>query len=344
MTPTPALLYIISLLGAAGIFLLLRSPEPTRAARPGKALGIVLALAALAWMLAEIGRALSPVDITSSAPEAFYTIFTLIALAAAVRMITHHRPVYAALYFVMVVLSSAGMFLLLAAEFMAFALIIVYAGAILITYLFVLMLAQQADSPDSATGQPEYDRLSREPALASGVGFLLIALLSHVILGGTPELDAPPSEREAVLAGLQDLELMPRELAEVVDAIEPGAEIVRNPQTDSFIWIDAQREHAWVTVLRPGESEPVNLPLPDEADPGNIKRVGLALVAKFPVSLEVAGIILLLAMFGAVVLARRQIELTEDELREAAGMRRLTAADDEHERTGDPGDRGGGGP
>jgi NADH:ubiquinone oxidoreductase subunit 6 (subunit J) len=39
-----------------------------------------------------------------------------------------------------VVIASAGLLLLLEAEFMAFALIIVYAGAILITYMFVLIL------------------------------------------------------------------------------------------------------------------------------------------------------------------------------------------------------------
>ena len=52
-------------------------------------------------------------------------------------------------------------------------------------------------------------------------------------------------------------------------------------------------------------------------------RVGIGLVKRFPVSLELAGVILLMAMFGAVILARRQIELTEDEKRAAAGMRRL---------------------
>ena len=43
-------------------------------------------------------------------------------------------------------------------------------------------------------------------------------------------------------------------------------------------------------------------------------------MSDFPVSLELAGVILLMAMFGAVVLARRQIELGEDEIRESAGM------------------------
>ena len=60
--------------------------------------------------------------------------------------------------------------------------------------------------------------------------------------------------------------------------------------------------------------------LPETAIPSNTQQVGWALVAVFPVSLEVAGVILLMAMFGAVVLARRQIELGEEEIRETAGI------------------------
>jgi hypothetical protein len=71
-----------------------------------------------------------------------------------------------------------------------------------------------------------------------------------------------------------------------------------------------------------GASE-LMLPLPHSMIPDNIHRVGLALVAKFPASLELAGVILLMAMLGAVVLARRQIELGEDELRRTTGMRPL---------------------
>jgi hypothetical protein len=70
-----------------------------------------------------------------------------------------------------------------------------------------------------------------------------------------------------------------------------------------------------------GEQEA--LTLPGAAMPENVQSVGLGLILKFPVSLELAGVILLMAMFGAVILARRQIELTEDEKREAVGMRRL---------------------
>ena len=51
--------------------------------------------------------------------------------------------------------------------------------------------------------------------------------------------------------------------------------------------------------------------------------MGWDLVGRFPASLELAGVILLLAMFGAVILARRQIEHGEDDLRAAVGMTRL---------------------
>ncbi len=326
----PALIYTISILGAVGLYLLLRPAGlPTHAGeRPLRALGALFGLAAVAWMIVSISRHLSADD---ARPEAFYTIFTIIALASAVRMITHHRPVYCALYFVLVVLSSAGMFLLLAAEFMAFALIIVYAGAILITYMFVLMLAQQSQSPDAATGQPEYDRVPREPGLAAGVGFILIALLSNVIFTGTPQLDSPPLAHTARQLQMLDLDLMPRQLIAAVEAVEPGAELATDAEGRPLGLI-AEGDGIFAQVYRPGENEISYVELPDEAAPSNIKRVGLALVWRFPVSLELAGIILLLAMFGAVVLARRQIELSEDELRESAGMRRLAAADDEHER------------
>jgi len=62
--------------------------------------------------------------------------------------------------------------------------------------------------------------------------------------------------------------------------------------------------------------------------------VGMRLVASFPISLELAGVILLMAMFGAVVLARRQIELGEDERRAAAGLGRLSVEDPDANPTG----------
>ena len=115
----------------------------------------------------------------SGASFIYYYLFSGIAIVSAVRVITHTRPVYAALWFVMVVLASAGLFLVLSAQFMAFAVVIIYGGAILVTYMFVLMLASQS-TPDGGSSQG-YDKVAKEPVLACAAGFLLLAVLLSVI-------------------------------------------------------------------------------------------------------------------------------------------------------------------
>lgn len=103
----------------------------------------------------------------------FYS-FATIAVLGGVLLITHHNPVYAALSFAMVVLSSCGLFLLNGAPFLTAATIVVYAGAIVVTFLFVIMLAQQS-------GIDNADLRSREPFLATVAGFVLLASLLGVL-------------------------------------------------------------------------------------------------------------------------------------------------------------------
>src|SRR5690606_24328497 len=92
------------------------------------------------------------------------------------------------------------LFILLAADFMAAALVLIYAGAILVTYVFVIMLAQQSQSTDEEhplAGLADYDVVSREPVLASLIGIVLMGVLMFVIfdrgqaLMAAPEASAP---------------------------------------------------------------------------------------------------------------------------------------------------------
>ncbi len=341
-------LYLISVLGAAGMYLVLG-----KASRPLKWTGILLLLAAGAWLAKEGITRLAPVTETEGkGPGAFFYIFAAIALASAIRMVTHTRPVYCALYFVMVVLSSAGLFLMLEAEFMAFALVIVYAGAILITYLFVLMLAQQSPSEEDAeagVGGAEYDRVPREPLAATIVGFLLLAVMTDIITGASSaaarpkaderstdsvrqmlvrveqgEWDAATAERTAHAAEQRwrDLERLPDRLRDSVLAVQPNFRWppIVDDEGHQIRLVDGK-----AFVLGPVEGAPSDemVLLPEEKGPYNVERIGVHLVGTYPVSLELAGVILLMAMFGAVVLARRQIELGEEETREAAGLKRM---------------------
>ena len=164
------LLYLVFALGGAGIYLMLPK-EGKSQLLAGATIG-VLGLIGLLVFLAD--RVIAP-DPSSS----YFYLFAAIAVAAAARVVTHPRPVYSALYFVLVVVAVAALLVLQGAEFLAVALIIIYAGAILVTYLFVIMLAHQG-------GSPIYDRRAREPFAAVLAGFVLMAALSGR-MGDLPE-------------------------------------------------------------------------------------------------------------------------------------------------------------
>jgi NADH-quinone oxidoreductase subunit J len=69
----------------------------------------------------------------------FY-FFATVLLLAAVRVITARNPVHAALFLVLAFFTAAGIWLLLRAEFLAIALVLVYVGAVMVLFLFVVMM------------------------------------------------------------------------------------------------------------------------------------------------------------------------------------------------------------
>jgi NADH-quinone oxidoreductase subunit J len=147
-----------SALGMAAIYLLL--PRARRFPPLYGAVAAALALFAAGRLLVRSEEILVETIL-------FY-VFAGLAVAFGGLMITQRNAVHAALSFAMVVLCTCGLFLLQAAPFLMAATIIIYAGAIVVTFLFVIMLAQQA-------GQSGADQLSREPFLATVAGFVLLA-------------------------------------------------------------------------------------------------------------------------------------------------------------------------
>jgi len=69
----------------------------------------------------------------------FY-VFAALIVFAALRVITARNPVHAVLFMVLAFISSAGIWLLLEAEFLAIALVLVYVGAVMVLFLFVVMM------------------------------------------------------------------------------------------------------------------------------------------------------------------------------------------------------------
>jgi NADH-quinone oxidoreductase subunit J len=69
----------------------------------------------------------------------FY-VFSVILVLAAVRVITARNPVHAALFLVLSFFSAAGIWMLLKAEFLSIVLVLVYVGAVMVLFLFVVMM------------------------------------------------------------------------------------------------------------------------------------------------------------------------------------------------------------
>ena len=69
----------------------------------------------------------------------FY-VFAALTVFAALRVITARNPVHAALFLVMAFFSMAGIWILLEAEFLAITLVLVYVGAVMVLFLFVVMM------------------------------------------------------------------------------------------------------------------------------------------------------------------------------------------------------------
>ncbi len=273
-------LYIGSVLGALALAVML--PRQTGGIR---FLGPMLGAAAVGglWLFLSNSELWADRDPgLSNASFTYYYLFSAIAIVSAVRVITHTRPVYAALWFVMVVLASAGLFLVLSAQFMAFAVIIIYGGAILVTYMFVLMLASQSTPDGEATRG--YDKVAKEPVLACAAGFLLLAVLLSVIFD-YHRLDAARAP---------------------VDPAMTDAALIESTLGNRPLKAEATYEYndAGEPVKIPGVTPPNNL---DPTRLANAERVGLDLFMSHPLGLELAGVILLVSLIGAIVIAKTKV-------------------------------------
>src|ERR1041384_7176190 len=88
--------------------------------------------------------------------EVFFFITALFVFGGAIGVVALHNPFYNVLALVVHLFGLAGMFLLLRAEFVAFAQVIVYAGAVMVLYVFVGPYIGGQDEPlrGGGTGMP----------------------------------------------------------------------------------------------------------------------------------------------------------------------------------------------
>ncbi len=169
-----------------------------------------------------------------------FSYMAVASVASALLAVTRKNPVHSILWVLALFLHVAGIFLLLGAEFLAAVQVIVYAGAILIFYLFVVMLL---DLPDEEA-RPRFGK-HWPVAAAAGLSFAALAWLAQV---------------------------------ETFDLVGAG------------VATGARRVAA------------------DAPPQGSLAEIGMALFGPFALPFEIASLLLLAAIVGAIVLARGRVE------------------------------------
>ena len=160
----------------------------------------------------------------------FFYLFAILCVGAAFMVIAVRNPVHAVLFLILAFFNAAGLFMLLGAEFLAMILIVVYVGAVLVLFLFVVMMLD-VDFAELKAGFLRY--------LPVGATIGLLLLVELILVLG-----------------------------------------------------------AWVTA----PEITAQAPMPPASEISNTEAIGLILYTRYVYLFEAAGLILLVAMVGAIVL------------------------------------------
>jgi NADH-quinone oxidoreductase subunit J len=165
-------------------------------------------------------------------PAIFFYLFAGVCIAAAIMVVASRNPVHSVLFLILAFVNASGLFILLGAEFLAMILVIVYVGAVLVLFLFVVMMLD-VDFAELRQGFLQY--------LPIGA-FLGIVVLTELVL--------------------------------VVGA--------------------------W--VIGPDVPQAIAAPIPPIAKVLNAEALGHVLYTRYVYFFQAAGVVLLVAMIGAIVL------------------------------------------
>ncbi|MEM8551892.1 MAG: NADH-quinone oxidoreductase subunit J [Pseudomonadota bacterium] len=168
----------------------------------------------------------------------FFYLFATVMLASALMVIASRNPVHSVLFLILAFLNGAGLFMLAGAEFLALILIVVYVGAVMVLFLFVVMMLD-VDFVELRQGFMQY------LPVGALVGIVLLVELLLVI----------------------------------------GA-----------------------YALTPIAAQTAALPMPSPDNVSNTEALGLVLYTRYAFYFQISGLILLVAMVGAIVLTLRHNE------------------------------------
>nr|MBP7630864.1 NADH-quinone oxidoreductase subunit J [Acidimicrobiales bacterium] len=164
----------------------------------------------MSLLLAAAQNADAPVLV---AQNVAFGIIAAIMVFGAVRVVTTANVVHAAVYLVMVLAGAAAQFILLGAEFVAVTQVMVYIGAIVVLFLFGIMLTR---APMLGTEKPSRDNW----IVGAGTSLVMLVVLVYVLLDGFGRdklpADLAPTDTRAVSDSIFGVYLVPFEVLSVL--------------------------------------------------------------------------------------------------------------------------------
>jgi NADH-quinone oxidoreductase subunit J len=126
-----------------------------------------------------------------------FGIIAAVMIAAALKVVTSKNVVHAALSLVMVMAGAAAQYLLLAAEFVAVTQVLVYVGAVMVLFLFGVMLTRAKLGIDT-------DLNNKNWGLGIPVALLMLGLMGYVLIDGFRGTKLPEPRGQVSTAALSD--------------------------------------------------------------------------------------------------------------------------------------------
>lgn len=217
-----------------------------------------------------------------------FTIFGVLAVGSAISVIAFKNPIHSALALVLTFFSLAGLFVLLGAYFVAAVQVIVYAGAIMVLFLFVIMLLNLGSLQAAR-------QVSTAKVFSVILGFILAVEVIYIgvnVYNGTAV--ASSQTKSAAVGGTITSEQLKQIDAYQLDRARINSDYV--PQVAT--------QKTDVETLTANEANELIKKL--QAEMGRTDRIGTVLFSKFLLPFEVTSLILLAALIGVITLVKRE--------------------------------------
>lgn len=245
---------------------------------------------------------------------AFY-IFSFFLLGSAIRVVFARNAVHSVLYLILSFFNAAGIFILLQAEFIAMILVIVYVGAVAVLFLFVVMMLDINTAQESKFFLKKFAKFTKSLFLIVSFIVLYVSLFLILSVGITyafksfniliEEISGRLSL--VIFTGIFATLLIPRRiykwLTRVMIDLRQNISAVVIVGTVMFVELILA---AFSFKSIKFEENFITSPLPKVLKVNNTKALGNILYTDYIYLFQVAGLILLVAMIGAIVLTHRR--------------------------------------